>query len=261
MLYKNELGSVFYQVYGADDAPAIVLSHGVAMDHRTFAQQVEALKDDYRVVVWDMPYHGKSSSIDNSLRFSRTAVDFIIGLMDTLGIQAAVMAGQSLGSFVAQQAAHRYPDRVTATVHISGGSLYPKYPSALKVLKPLMPMLKLYPERLLANSFAKHKALRQDTRAYLVETVSATGTDALIHLTNEMLQDMVDGLPERPGQPMLIVYGDHDISFVRRMSTKWHAAEPASQLVKINDAHHILNQDNPEAFNLELLKYLASLNL
>ena len=220
---------------------------------------MEALKDRFRVVVWDMPFHGRSSAIDKSLRYSSTAADFIIGIMDSLGLDKAVMAGQSMGSLVAQRVSHRYPDRVTATVHISGGSLYPKSSSALGLCKPFMHLMKLYPKRMLANAFANHKALRQDTRAYPFETVLATGKDALIHLTSEMLQDMVDGLPGYTRHPLLLVCGDHDMSFVRGMSTKWHAAQPSSQLAMIRDAHHILNQDNPEAFNRVLVDYLDSL--
>lgn len=46
--------------------------HGVSIDHETFKTQVEALKVRYRVVVWDMPYHGLSSPIDYKLKFSAT---------------------------------------------------------------------------------------------------------------------------------------------------------------------------------------------
>lgn len=37
MFYENKVGSVYYEVHGPKDAPAIVFSHGVAMAHRTFA--------------------------------------------------------------------------------------------------------------------------------------------------------------------------------------------------------------------------------
>ncbi len=119
MFLKNDIGTVYYEVYGPEQAPAVVFSHGVAMDHRSFEQQVTALEDRYRVIVWDMPYHGRSSAIDRGLRLSTTAADFTMAIMDELGIQRAVLAGLSLGSFVVQQAAHRYPDRVTAAIHIS----------------------------------------------------------------------------------------------------------------------------------------------
>ena len=259
MFYKNELGNVYYEVHGPENAPAVVFSHGVAMDHRTFERQVEALKDNFRVIVWDMPYHGKSSAIDEKLPFSKTAADFIMEILDTLNIQKAVMAGLSLGSLVAQQAAYKYPDRVAAAIHISGGPLYPKYPGLFRIFKPFMGLMKLYPTAMLNKAFAKHKTITEDTRAYLMETMSRTGKDTVIHLTKEMLQDMVDGLREQPKQPALIVYGDHDLAIIKNMSIKWHANQPGSKLQMVKNAHHIANQDNPEEINRILVNFLESI--
>ncbi len=58
MFLENDVGTVYYEVNGPEEAPAVLFSHGVAMDHRTFETQVAALADRYRVIVWDMPYHG-----------------------------------------------------------------------------------------------------------------------------------------------------------------------------------------------------------
>lgn len=74
MFLRNDVGTVYYQVYGPEESPAVLFSHGVAMDHRTFETQVKALEDRYRVIVWDMPYHGRSSHINTKLRFSTTAI-------------------------------------------------------------------------------------------------------------------------------------------------------------------------------------------
>jgi 3-oxoadipate enol-lactonase len=257
MYIKNDQGTAYYEVEGPEGGPAVVFSHGVAMDHRTFERQVLALKEHYRVIIWDMPYHGYSSEIDRKLQFSKTAANFIIDILNELRIEQAVFAGLSLGSFVVQQAVCNYPDRVKAAVHISGGPLYPRYPAVLKASIPFSYLLmKAYPVRLLNKSFAKHKALTADTQAYLMETMSQTGKDVVIHLINEMVRDMVLGLPEPPAHPALIVYGDHDLRFLRQMSTTWHHRQPYSRLVKIANAHHILNQDNPEAFNQALLNFL-----
>ena len=257
MLLQTPTATVYYDVHGPSDAPAVLCSHGVAMDHRTFDAQVRALKQQYRVIVWDMPYHGRSSAIDKSLPFSRTAADLSVGILDELGIREAVHVGLSLGSLVAQKAAHYHPDRFRALVHVGGSPLHPRYPSILRAAEPLVhAILKLYPVDAMNRTFAEHKALSEETKAYLMETLPATGVDAIIHLNKEMLRDMVEGLPEYNRQPALIVYGDHEVGFVRKKCRTWHAALPDSRLVVIPDAHHITNQDNPEAFNEVLLSFL-----
>jgi len=60
MYFENKVGKVYYEVHGREEAPAIIFSHGSNMNHETFKTQAEALKDKYRVIIWDMPYHGKS---------------------------------------------------------------------------------------------------------------------------------------------------------------------------------------------------------
>jgi 3-oxoadipate enol-lactonase len=253
----NELGEFYYQVQGPQDAPAIFFSHGVGMDHRTFDDQVQALQDRYRVITWDMPYHGRSDSIRKGISFSKVTADLLVAIMDALEIDQAFQAGLSLGSFVVQQLSSLYPKRVIGEIHISGGPLYPKFPAILKVSIPLTAaFMKLYPSKPLARTFAKHKALTADTIDYLVETVENTGKGAITHLTNEMVRDMVAGLPAPTSKPALIVYGDHDLPFIINMSKDWHTRLPNSELAIIENAHHILNQDNPAAFNAVLLDFL-----
>lgn len=255
---EHPLGQFFYTVDGPKDAPAIVFSHGVAMDHRTFSNQVQCLKSDYRVITWDMPFHGRSDSISKQLPYSKTCAELLVALMDSLGIDQAFHAGLSLGSLVVQHLTSREPNRVIGEIHISGGPLHPRFPGALKALIPFIPVfMKLYPTRLLAHTFAKHKALVPETITYLVATVAHTGKDIITHLTIEMTRDMVAGLPAPSHKPTLIVYGDHELPVLVKLTKSWHDRLPHSELVMIERAHHILNQDNPDGFNPILLDFLT----
>ncbi|MCW3488576.1 alpha/beta fold hydrolase [Dethiobacter alkaliphilus] len=259
MYYENKLGRIYYEVHGPENAPAIVFSHGVTMDHRTFKEQVDALKDKYRVIVWDMPYHGKSSAIDDSLHLSATAADFLMELLDYLKIDKAILAGLSFGTFVSQHAASKYPARVMAMVQISGQSLYPKRSGFLNILKPLFVIAtKIQSEKRLAKSFAKHKTITPHTFEYLVEVFQHTGKKTYLHLTNEMIRDWVTGIPQLLKQPMLIIYGDREFGAVKKMHQRWHDSTPNSEIVMINNAHHITNQDNPEEVNKAILSFLAT---
>jgi len=65
LFFENKLGRVYYEIYGREDAPAIIFSHGINMNHETFKAQAETLQEKYRVITWDLPYHGKSSPINN----------------------------------------------------------------------------------------------------------------------------------------------------------------------------------------------------
>ena len=257
---QTELGNVFYQVHGPEGAPAVVLTHGVAMDHCTFAPQVEALKDDFRVVTWDMPFHGRSDSLDKSRSFSAASTDLLAKILDVLGIEEAVLVGLSLGSYITRLMSIHDPERVRAEVHVSSSSMHATYPKFIRAMIPLIKFVfKLLPESMMARMFASNKALKDETVAYLVEAVQQTGKDSLTHLMCEMIRDMTVPLPEPTEMPRLIVYGDHEKPFVIKASIAWHERVPGCKLVEVEDAHHIVNQDNPQAFNATLLAFLQQL--
>ncbi len=260
MYYENVNGKVYYEVYGEDNEKTIVFSHGVSLDHETFKSQIDALEDEYKVIVWDMPYHGNSSFINNKLQFTKVSAEFILGILDDLELDEAVIVGQSLGSLVAQQFAYSYPERCKATVHLGGVSLYPKSNSLLKLLNPFISLtISLWPKKSLYKTFAKHKAIKEETRRYMERCSSETGKRVISHLTKEMVRDMARGLPEKTNEPKLISYGDHDLSFIKKSSKKWCDQSDNHQLAIINNAHHIANQDNPKEFNDALQSFLESL--
>ena len=42
--------------------PAVVLAHGLLMDHEMFAPQVEALAAQNRIITWDARCHGETET-------------------------------------------------------------------------------------------------------------------------------------------------------------------------------------------------------
>jgi 3-oxoadipate enol-lactonase len=257
MYLENRWGKFYYELYGQEDTPAIIFSHGINMNNETFRAQAEALQNKFRVIIWDMPYHGKSSPICNKLPFSETTASIIIDLLDHLKIEKAVLAGLSLGSYVTQIAAHKYPQRVKATVHIGGGPLHPPVTPLIKVVNPLIGLfIKLYPSSRIFKAFASHRSLKPETRAYMEKVAAENGKEVMSHLTQEIMRDMVRGLPRHTAEPKLLCHGDHEVSFVKKQMHRWHKECPESRLAIIENAHHIANQDNPEMTNRVLLDFL-----
>ncbi len=282
MYLKSSFGRVYYEVHGPDDSrPAadpdsrvvagsaagkpepltVLFAHGVTMDHRTFASQVDALKGRFRVACLDLPGHGRSDRVDLKGPYSSRAANAINEVLDALGAKRVVLVGQSLGSTLCQRAASESQDRVVGSVHVGGASLYPRFSPLLRLVKPAVFLsITLFPRKPLYELFAAHKALKPHTRAYLREVVSAAGKTLILRLTLDMLRDMTVGIPRRLDHPMLICYGDHEAGFVKRLCRTWRDAQPNSSLEVIGDAHHIANQDNPSAFNELLIRFLGSVD-
>lgn len=257
---RKDIEGVFYTVKGPPDAAPVFFVHGIGMNHETFAPQLEALADHYRVVALDLPGHGQSAGAGIGSRFSTQAADCAAAILDELGVNKAVFVGQSLGSLVVQNIVTRHPERVRATVHLGGLPLHPGYPKILGFLvHPLLWLVRLIPAKSFYRSFAAHRAVKDETKRFLEQAIAANGKELVVQLTGETLRDMTDGLPQPIPTPCLIVVGDQEIGFVRKGGRKWHEKVAGSEFVMIPQAGHIANQDNPDEFNQSLREFVDRL--
>lgn len=88
-----------------------------------FTANTDALAQHFRVIVPDLPgYGGSSKNIDRSDPFGSLA-DGVRGLLDALGIGAAVLVGNSYGGAAALRLALDTPDRVSRLVLMGPGGI------------------------------------------------------------------------------------------------------------------------------------------
>lgn len=164
--------------------------------------------------------------------------------------------GQSLGSMIVQHFQIRYPEKVNATVHVPGIELKSHIGSWARLFVPfLMILFKLIPSKIFYKSFGKHRAVKKEVQNYLSETMRRTGKDLALDITKDMLYDLIDNSPTPIQSPLLITYGNMDLSFIKTAAKKWHKVAPHSKCIEIQNANHIANQDNPEEFNTVLIDF------
>jgi pimeloyl-ACP methyl ester carboxylesterase len=117
MPFASVNGQQLYYEDTAGNGPVVVFSHGNLMNRDMWAPQVEALRGQFRCVVWDERLHG-STKDDGALYTYWDAADDVLGLLDHLGVGQATLAGHSQGGFLSLRAALRAPERVNALVLI-----------------------------------------------------------------------------------------------------------------------------------------------
>lgn len=93
--------------------PTIVFVHGAANDHSVWALQARYFAHHgSNVLSVDLPGHGKSGGgARNSIA---SIADWLIALLDALGVDRAVLVGHSMGALAALDMAARHPERVRA---------------------------------------------------------------------------------------------------------------------------------------------------
>jgi pimeloyl-ACP methyl ester carboxylesterase len=103
-----------YLLSGPDDAPRLVLLHGLGSDAVGYDGLIGELGDGLQVARVDLRGHGASEPLTDPERygwFARPAAD-IVEVMDALGWDDASVAGGSLGAATATAVALGYPERV-----------------------------------------------------------------------------------------------------------------------------------------------------
>ncbi len=99
----------------AGEGPPLLLLHGLGVTHETWAPTIAALAARWRVIAPDLPGHGRSSKPD-----APYTIDFFAGVVRSLGralgVEQAVVIGNSMGGRIALELAIAYPRFVRALV-------------------------------------------------------------------------------------------------------------------------------------------------
>ncbi|MBX9448383.1 MAG: alpha/beta hydrolase [Taibaiella sp.] len=97
------------------DKPVLILMHGLTANAHAFGGLVAAgLAENYRLIIPDLRGRGQSDKPAFRYTFRDHALD-IIGLMDHLGLDAAVLGGHSFGGLLSVYMAVHFPKRVEKT--------------------------------------------------------------------------------------------------------------------------------------------------
>lgn len=111
---------LYYEVHG--EGPLIILSHGFSSWSGMWRGQIEPLTQaGYKVLIWDMRGHGRTSYPDDPSVYSeKLTVADIEALLNEVGGagSSAIVGGLSLGGYMSQAFYKSHPDRVEALLII-----------------------------------------------------------------------------------------------------------------------------------------------
>ncbi|HWC34437.1 MAG TPA: alpha/beta hydrolase [Mycobacteriales bacterium] len=113
---------VHYLEWGPSAAPAVLAMHGGGQTAYMFEDIGATLRDQRHVIAIDLPGHGESGALDDSVGVSRQAfAGTLPGLLDEFGVRPVAIIGASLGGIVALTLAASHPELVSAIVLIDVG--------------------------------------------------------------------------------------------------------------------------------------------
>ncbi|MEL6406528.1 MAG: alpha/beta hydrolase [Chloroflexota bacterium] len=251
-------GHICYWLSGKVDKPLIVFAHGASLDRRLFDPQLVAIGEHYRILTWDMRGHGCSKPIDNNFSLQLAARD-LVALIHQAGYQQAVLVGQSMGSYVCQEAIFCHPEIALAFVSL-GAPCITLSPSFLANLGLRIGTLlsAFYPYNWLKAPTARAISSTTHGQQYARETLNQMTQSEYAHVMRAVGRGFHTENNDRIQCPLLLAWGQFDYPGMQHNIARWAQRDPASIQLEIPDAGHIANYDNPVFFNKVLLQFLSN---
>jgi pimeloyl-ACP methyl ester carboxylesterase len=109
-----------------DDPAPIVLLHGTSASLHTWEGWAQALRDNRRVIRFDLPGFALTGPNRQGDYSTGTYVTFVRAVLDKLGVHRFVIAGNSLGGQIAWSVAAAMPDRVERLILIDASGYPPE---------------------------------------------------------------------------------------------------------------------------------------
>ena len=269
--------TVHYKEAGEGDTTLLLL-HGFASSTYSWREVMEPLAQNYRVVAFDRPAFGLTErpmpgDFPNDVNpYSADAqADLTVGLMDALGIEQAVLVGNSAGGTIATHTALRHPERVQAlalvdaAIYSGGGS-----PSWARPLLSTPQLRRFGP--LLARAIrdrgyqfgqsAWHDPSRfsDEIWANYSKPLQTENWDrALWELTQASRPLGLDQRLDELGVPVLVITGDDDRIVPTEQSIRLAGEIPGAELAVISNCGHVPQEECPAAFLAAVEDFLARL--
>lgn len=121
------------------DGPLLVLLHGLTANAHAFDGLMAAgLGKEYRILSIDLRGRGLSDQPESGYTMKEHAAD-IIGLLDGLPIESAIIAGHSFGAFLGLYLAVYFPDRVQKLILMDAAARM--HPDTKEMLGPALSRL------------------------------------------------------------------------------------------------------------------------
>lgn len=241
-----------------DDAEPIVLLHGTSASLHTWDGWTEALKGQRRVIRMDLPGFGLTGPMpDGNYRLTRYS-EFVIALMDHLGVQKAVLAGNSFGGNLAWKVAVDHPQRVSKLVLVDAAG-YPydaqSVPIGFKIaqipaLKPLMQntLPRSMIESSVRNVYGDPSMVTEELVDRYYELTLRAGNRAALgeRFSQSPGGEFAQQIPSIT-QPTLILWGGQDRLIPPNNAEKFKQDIQGSRVVMFDALGHVPHEEDPAA--------------
>jgi len=253
---------IYWEYIGRGERETVVLLNGLAMLTRSWYRNVPDVYPDFDVLLYDYFGQGQSSQKDEPYYIPKFC-DYLIRILDELGIARVHPIGVSYGGFIAADLGRLHQDRLH-TLTLSGilltrEALFQMYQDlSLLFYRQPEPAFEIYThymyEKIFGEKFAQmvYGESSENTRAKFYERYR-NKKHCLIRLTEAQnpFFEHIDRNPEAyrsVATPVLILTGEQDRAIPPWQQRKLLDILPNSRQIMIPDCGHLTYQERPDIF-------------
>lgn len=255
-----------------DDPVPIVLLHGTSASLHAWEGWAQALRTRRRVIRFDLPGFGLTGPNRENDYSTEADVKFVRAVMDTLGVQRFVLAGNSLGGQIAWSAAAAMPQRVDRLILVDAGG-YPAHALSTPLEVPLgfriaaTPGLRWLAQYTLPRGVVE-MALRNvygDPSKVTPELVDLYADITLRQGNRRALARRIEqgdtgdvSMLRRIKAPTLVLWGGKDRLLPLELGRMFERDIAGARLVVFDSLGHVPHEEDPAATVSEVRRFLGS---
>lgn len=248
-----------YLEQGDRDGVPLILLHGITDSHRSFEPVLAALPDDIHAFAITARGHGDAGKPETGYSAAQMADD-VIDFMDAAGIERAIVAGHSMGSWSTQRIAAGHPDRVIGAV-LAGAFATFHGRSDIEALRQEFRTLSDPVDPAHARAWQESTLARPVPESFLAMVVEET-CKAPVRVWDAGFAGLLADVAEPPGRitaPTLLVWGEHDDFVPRSDQGELLSRIPRSQLKIYAGGGHAMHWEEPERFAADVAEFAAAI--
>jgi len=258
---KSRNISLYYEIHGKGEP--LLLIAGLDSDNSSWAGVCEKLAKYFRVIVFDNRGSGRSDTPDRKYSI-REMADDAVSLLDHLKIKKCHIIGHSMGGYIAQEIAIRYPERLgklvlEATASVSSRrnnallkdffKIFEKYRNAETLIRQWVYWLfspKTFERKNYIAEFIKKASTYrylQSPKGFKIQIDAIASFNASAKIKNIKAKTLVIS-----GSDDILIYPEESTELVKRIK--------GSVFEKIKDTGHCVHVENPGAFTFKVMQFL-----
>ncbi len=263
--------NIHYLEWGAEEAPPLVLLHGLRGHARVWEDVAEALCGDYHVYALDQRGRGDTDHAPGGDYSTDAFVADLVGFLGAIGLDKFILFGHSMGGRNSMAFAGKYPERLERLCIVDiGPRIEPAGGNRItEELRSLPPQFDNFEDALAhvqtGNRFASEAVMRRRLGGQTYETADGKIgwkfdmeiREQRINGTAAPAADLWPAL-ERISCPTLVVRGTETDLLTEETAQQMVETLAQGTLVEIERAGHMVFEDNPADFIAAAKNWLNS---